>query len=211
MPQFSMVIDLKNCIGCGSCVEACHQFNEVPPGSIWRRVFEKTEIDKGNLIRFFLSMSCMHCDDPPCVKVCPTKATNKSKFGIIDINEDLCIGCASCVLACPYNARSINNSVYLKNFVFLTNRTDACKKLGVASKCNFCKNIVENGLKRGLIPGNDLDATPMCVRSCIGGALSFGDLEDQNSYVSQVLNKNNSFSIMSELGTSPNVFYLPVL
>src|SRR4030042_6279227 len=103
MAKWGMVIDLQKCVGCGTCKEVCDQVNNVPWGSYWRRVVEVDVNPKGG--HLYLTMSCMHCDIPPCLKVCPTKATYRRSDGIIGIEKDLCVGCAYCVIACPYEDR----------------------------------------------------------------------------------------------------------
>ena len=211
MARWAMVIDLSKCIGCGSCIEICKQVNNVPPESEWRRLVERTFKKNNNLKRMFLTMGCMHCDNPPCLDVCPTKATYQTREGIVNIDQERCIGCAACVLACPYKARSINHCAragcYETNDNFEVGMGNE-DQIGICSKCNFCLPLINTGLKNGLQPGKDPDATPMCVRHCLGGALSFGDLDDPGSHVNSILSRNKTTRILEELGTNPAVYYI---
>ena len=106
MPRWGMVIDLRKCIGCSTCKEVCDQSEERPPG-VSRTVIEKQRDRDGQKERFFMTMSCMHCEHPPCQDTCPTGATYRRPDGIIEIRENLCIGCGACIVSCPYRARSI--------------------------------------------------------------------------------------------------------
>jgi phenylacetyl-CoA:acceptor oxidoreductase subunit 1 len=154
---------------------------------------------------------CQHCADPPCMQVCPTTATGQRADGIVTIDYDLCIGCAYCAVACPYEARF---KVDKPKFAFGEEasiseqlRYDE-KKIGVATKCTFCADRIDAGVAAGLVPGRDPEATPVCVNSCISGALVFGDIEDPNSEVARLLAENNSFRMHEEAGTSPGFYYL---
>jgi len=212
MARWAMVIDLRKCIGCSSCIEICKQVNNVPPENEWRRLVEHTAKEGDNVKRWFVTMNCMHCVNPPCLKVCPTKATYQTKEGIVDIDHKQCIGCGACVLACPYKARSINRRSRMSCY----ERIDGSKvevemheHIGICRKCNFCKSLIETGLKNGLQPGKDPEATPMCVRYCISEALAFGNIDDPNSKISQILSQNKIVRILEELGTNPVVHYIP--
>ena len=211
MAHWAMVIDLRKCIGCKSCILICNQVNNVSPGSEWRRVVGHTFENENTLNRFFLTMSCMHCQDPPCLKVCPTKATYQTNEGVVGINQDLCIGCSACILACPYKTRSINRCTTMgcyEKFDCSTDKMWDKEQIGVCSKCDFCLPVIENGLKNGLRPGDDTEATPMCVRYCLGKAISFGDLDDPDSQVSQILIHSKATQLLEELGTNPSVYYI---
>ena len=207
-----MVIDLRKCIGCGTCKSVCWEMNNVPSDTYWRRVIEHEKTECPDLIRMFLPMNCMHCNEPPCLDVCPTGATHQKESGIVDIKDVLCIGCGYCVVACPYLARTISfrdkmlcfdSRGYLRNpAVFGSDR------IGVCTKCNFCLPRVEAGLAKGLNPGADPEATPICVTSCIANALYFGDINDPESMVSQLIRKHKTVRLKEELGTEPSVYYI---
>jgi phenylacetyl-CoA:acceptor oxidoreductase subunit 1 len=160
--------------------------------------------------RVFVPVGCMHCADPPCMHVCPSTATRKRADGIVTIDYDLCIGCAYCAVACPYQARYKTDTA---EFAYgdpmpSEKKTFSEKRLGVATKCTFCADRVDAGLAKGLKPGVDHEATPACVNSCIAQALHFGDIEDQESNVSQLLAENQFFRMHEELGTEPGFYYL---
>jgi phenylacetyl-CoA:acceptor oxidoreductase subunit 1 len=107
MTRYVMTIDLRRCVGCQTCTAACKGANATPPGIQWRRVLDIESGEFPDVRRTFLPVACMHCGDPPCESVCPTRATTKRADGLVAIDYDLCIGCANCVMACPYDARSI--------------------------------------------------------------------------------------------------------
>lgn len=107
MPRWVMVIDLEKCNGCAGCAVNCSQFNHLPLEYRWRQVAAAEVRSEQMPQRLFLSMSCMHCAEPPCLDVCPTAATKKRADGIVDIDPQRCMGCGYCVVACPYLARTI--------------------------------------------------------------------------------------------------------
>jgi phenylacetyl-CoA:acceptor oxidoreductase subunit 1 len=205
-----MVADLRRCVGCQTCTAACKQANATPPGVQWRRVLDMEMGEYPQVKRVFVPVGCMHCDDPPCMHVCPSTATRKRADGIVTIDYDLCIGCAYCAVACPYQARF---KVDAASFAYGA-PTDAekegfdPKRLGVATKCTFCSERIDAGLAQGLKPGIDPEATPACVNSCIAAALHFGDAEDPGSNVTQLLAENQHFRMHEELGTGPRFYYL---
>ena len=129
---------------------------------------------------YMLPRLCNHCEEPPCIPVCPVSATYKRPDGIVVVNNERCVGCAYCVQACPYDARFINHE---------TNKAD---------KCTFCAHRVEAGL------------LPACVETCVGGARIFGDLNDPNGYLRKELdaNKDQLKVLKPEEGTKPQVFYI---
>jgi phenylacetyl-CoA:acceptor oxidoreductase subunit 1 len=210
MSRWGMVIDLRKCIGCSTCKEVCDQSDERPPG-VSRIVIEKERDNDAQGERFFMTMSCMHCEHPPCQDTCPTKATYRRPDGIIEIRENLCIGCGTCIVACPYRARSIcTEDVICRKE--LSDREENEKsdvdRIGICTKCNFCSQIIDAGLQKGLKPGEDSEATPLCVRFCIAGALYFGDLDDKKSTVSKLIQENKTTRLLEEMGTAPNIYYI---
>lgn len=162
MARYGMVIDLKTCIGCGACVAACSEENslqlgvEVPLGA--RTHIEKIELGKFPNTRWiFYHSICRHCEDAPCVSVCPTGASYKTEDGIVLVDHEKCIGCKYCMVACPYNARYIN------------------VELRTPDKCTFCVHRVKEGLE------------PACVAACPTHSRMFGDLDDPNSEVAKLV------------------------
>jgi len=176
----------------------------------WRRVLDMEFGTYPDVKRVFVPVGCQHCAEPPCMTVCPTLATKQRADGIVTIDYDLCIGCAYCIVACPYQARY---KTPVATFAYGT-ATESEKKnahperLAVATKCTFCVDRIDAGLAAGLKPGVDPAATPACVNSCIADALAFGDLDDPDSKVSKLLAENQSFRMHEELGTQPGFHYL---
>ena len=210
MTRWGMVIDLRKCIGCETCKHVCNDANKVPPGATWRRVVSFTK-DKSLEKREYLSMGCMHCSDPPCLEVCPTGASYRRPDGLVDIRNERCIGCGACIMACPYKARSITFEDTISSKENIGQGTDGRKnfdRIGVCTKCDFCLSRLDAGLKKGLDPGSDTEAMPICVRYCIGEALYFGDLDDPESEVSKLIRENRTSCLNEELGTKPSVFYI---
>ncbi len=210
MTRWAMVADLRRCVGCQTCTAACKHANATPPGVQWRRVLDIEVGEYPEVKRAFVPTGCMHCDDPPCMHVCPTTATRKRADGIVTIDYDLCIGCAYCAVACPYDARFKVDRAEFAYGASMKNeeKTIHEERIGVATKCTFCVERIDAGLEKGLKPGADPEATPACVNSCIAQALHFGDIEDPQSNVSQLLAENQSFRLHEELGTGPRFYYL---
>lgn len=210
MTRWGMVIDVRKCIGCETCKHVCNDANHVSPGATWRRVVSFTK-EKSLDEQEFLSMGCMHCSSPSCLEVCPTGATCQRSNGIIHIKNERCIGCGACILACPYKARSIvfedvipHTEGDLKN----NKKPKYAHRIGICTKCDFCLSRLEKGLEKGLQPGSDSEATPICVRYCIGEAIYFGDLDNPESEVSKLIRKNRTLRLNEELKTDPSVFYI---
>ncbi len=182
MTRYGMVIDLRRCVGCHACTVSCKFENNVPEGNFrtWVKVWEKGSWNGNvpNVALSFLPRLCNHCDDPPCVDVCPVGATFKIEDGTVLIDDDTCIGCAYCVQGCPYDMRYINPVTK------------------TADKCTFCHHRVREGL------------LPACVATCTGGARIFGDLDDPNSEVSRLIATQPVRVLFPEYGTEPNVFYI---
>lgn len=183
-PHYSMVIRQHKCIDCELCMKACAQTNDLPSYG-YRTIVLERDIPPASLNKSieFMPVLCNQCNRPPCVKVCPTKATFKDKkTGIVMMNEKLCIGCKACMASCPYNARYYN------------------KEQNAVDKCDFC-------FKARLSKG---EPTPACVEACPADVLLFGDLADQNSEISKLVRNQGAtvWALRPELGTMPNVFYL---
>ena len=199
--RYGMVIDLKRCIGCYSCTVACKAEHNTPPGVFWARVLEKEEGQYPSVRRTFLPVLCNHCQEAPCVDICPTGASQKREDGIVFIDDDVCIGCRACMMACPYQNRYYwgkpKDTIY---FPKVPNPYEVTApqefQRAVAQKCNFCLARLEKGLE------------PACVVTCLASARTFGDLDDPTSEVSQLIRKRRGFQLQSELGTEPSVYYI---
>jgi phenylacetyl-CoA:acceptor oxidoreductase subunit 1 len=211
MTRWSIVADLNRCVGCQTCTAACKHANATAPGVQWRSVLDFETGEYPDVNRAFLPVGCMHCDTPSCMEVCPSTATGQRDDGIVTIDYDICIGCAYCAVACPYQARfrvdQPSAAFGGKAMLHETMREDPAR-LGVAQKCTLCVDLVDNGLAKGLVPGVDMGATPACVASCIAGALHMGDLDDPDSNVSQLLREQQHFRMHEELGNGPGIVYL---
>lgn len=160
MKQMVLVIDLDRCIGCrGGCQVACKTQHDIALGPSRSTLYTMGPTGTyPNLEMYFLSLMCQQCENPSCVKVCPTGACYKSgEDGVVRIDRDTCIGCQSCKRACPYQANYFN------------------KELRVMDKCDICSDLREQGLP------------PACVRNCAGGAIHYGDINDPNSEVSKLV------------------------
>jgi len=210
--RWGVVIDLRKCIGCKACTVVCEQTNKVPVNS-WRRVVDCGISMPPDRQRMSIPISCMHCKEALCVKVCPTTATYLRSDGIIDINYDLCIGCGYCIVACPYHARSIvypNKSEFEVITVeqgFVEGNANH-EQIGICTKCDFCLSRIDEGIAKGLNPGQDADATPMCVISCTSNALHFGDLDDSDCLVSKLIQENETVRLQEQMKTQPSVYYI---
>jgi phenylacetyl-CoA:acceptor oxidoreductase subunit 1 len=208
--RYAMVIDLRRCVGCQTCTAACKSANATPPGVQWRRVLDIENGKFPDVSRTFLPVACMHCADPPCMHVCPTTATKQREDGLVTIDYDLCIGCSNCIMACPYDARSIEYTpryAYGQAMQSETARFDP-ERLSVATKCTFCKERIDLAAVTGQTPGIDPEVTPACVNSCISGAMHFGDVNDPHSNISTLLADTQHFRMHEELGTDPSVYYI---
>lgn len=202
MARLGMVIDLKTCIGCHSCTSACKATNGTPPDILFARVHENEVGEYPHARRVFLPVLCNHCEDAPCVDVCPTGASYQRPDGIVAVNADTCIGCRSCETACPYDHRHYVESGLLTKGYFKTELTDyenvKYKRWteGTVIKCDFCADRIDNG------------QNPACVDTCPAEARIFGDLSDPNSAPSKLLQERESFTLLPEAGTKPCVHYL---
>jgi phenylacetyl-CoA:acceptor oxidoreductase subunit 1 len=209
-PRWGMVVDLNRCVGCQTCTIACKHANDTPPGVQWRRVLDVERGTFPNVERLFLVTGCQHCAEPPCVPVCPTGATAQRADGLVTMDYDTCIGCGYCAVACPYQARTIvhDKSWYYGEPTAQEQKVRHDDRYGVANKCTFCIERIDEAAESGLTPGVDLSHTPACVASCIAGALHFGDYANADSNVSRLTRDNANFQMHAELGTDPQIKYL---
>ncbi len=204
-----MVIDQDKCTGCGYCTKACQAHNDVPPTIEWCRVIEAGKVGERQV---YLSRPCMHCDHAPCISVCPVKASYKRADGIVMMDYDRCIGCRYCEVACPYGARAFNWQAFTDDNPVVPEWGEPeieRRPRGVPEKCSFCSHRIDRGLALGLKPGQNVDATPACVAACPVKARTFGDINDPESAVSQILATSPHFRLREDMGTNPRVYYLP--
>ena len=208
--RWGMVIDLRRCVGCQTCTITCKQEHGLPAGTAWRFVADVEVGEYPNVRRLFLPMQCMHCEEPPCVPVCPTGASRQRSDGIVWVHEDRCVGCGYCAMACPYHARHLVREPdgYFEQATPSERMEARPERHGVMTKCTFCKERVDEGLHRGLTPGVDPDASPMCAVACIANAIVFGDLDDAASRVTKLMANDRAHRLLPECGTEPRVYYL---
>ncbi len=199
--QLALVIDLNVCVGCHACVTSCKQWNTSgsagplvdenaygadPTGTFFNRVlsFEVGEFPDTQTVHF--PKSCHHCEDPPCVPVCPTGASYKrEEDGIVLVDYDKCIGCKYCAWACPYGVRELD------------------EKRQVMTKCTLCVDRITDKT----LP--EAERKPACVMACPTNARLFGDVHDPDSEVSRAIAERGGYTLMPELGTQPANHYLP--
>ncbi len=207
MVRWGVAVDLKSCVGCQTCTMACKLDNVTPPEVQWRSVRDVEVGTYPSVRRFFLPVQCMHCANPPCMEVCPTKATRRRSDGIVYIDYEKCMGCGFCLLACPYDARSL---VREQTGYFETGgqSPESPRPFGAATKCDFCLDRIDLGMKDGHKPGTTPEVTPVCVNSCPAKALYFGDLDDPESELSKIIKARDSTRLHLEMGTDPSVYYL---
>jgi molybdopterin-containing oxidoreductase family iron-sulfur binding subunit len=222
--RWGMVIDQSRCVGCWTCAVACKEINNQPLGFWWNRVLtappasdakapasDNVDVPAGefpNVSLAYQPTACQHCENAPCVKVCPVGATFRRDDGVVLIDYDRCIGCRYCIAACPYGVRVFNwgDAKHTEDFpvgyaedyrsdgrlVFTPERPR-----GVVEKCTMCVELLDAGQE------------PFCVEQCPAGARIFGDLDDPNSAVSKLVNEEGAQRLLDELGTKPDVFYQP--
>ena len=205
MTRYGMAIDLSRCIGCNTCAVACKVSNNLPKDVWWNVVHTEgrdfADTSKGTyggeMQLSWLPVNCMHCENAVCEEVCPTGATVKRDDGIVTVDEETCIGCKSCMEACPYDVRRliVNEPEY---YLELPIGDPAAKshKGGTVEKCDFCAGRIDRGEK------------PACMELCPGRARYWGDLDDPESEVSQFLSGRNATVLLEEEGTSPSVYYV---
>lgn len=203
--RYALVIDLARCIGCMTCSVACKLENNLPDGTWWNRVLTVggASMDTAGG-RFptstlsYLPIQCQHCENPPCVKACPVGATYQGAGGIVLQDYDRCIGCRTCMMACPYSARTFNmkKPAYSVD-VKLGDAMVPEHQRGVVEKCTLCFHRLARGEQ------------PACAGDiCPARARLFGDLDNPYSEVSKILHKRPFTRLHEDKGTSPRIYYL---
>ena len=204
--KFVMVVDLSRCKNARSCITACQKWHFRPEETEWLTV--KLMQDNDKAAPYWFPKQCFHCDNPPCVKVCPVDATYKREDGLVLNDADRCIGCKFCMAACPYSTRVFNwaepelpNS--LENQAYST-ETGIPARIGTVEKCDFCPDRSREGL------------LPPCVDACPNGVFYFGDENEdtvsngaETVSFSQLIKDRAAYRFMEDLGTKPRVYYLP--
>jgi phenylacetyl-CoA:acceptor oxidoreductase subunit 1 len=213
--RWGMVINLIKCTRCHACIAACRIEHFLPMGMNWPRLIAwETDVPGEELTT--IPVRCNQCKDAPCVEVCPAEATKKRPDGIVYVDNDICVGCRYCIIACPYQNRTFlsrdKDPGYFPGYE-RTRFEKAGRKIyphvvGTTEKCDFCMERIDAGLAKGLVPGKDREATPACVNTCQAKALTFGDLDDPESEVSKLIKEKNAFQLHAEYGTDPAVYYI---
>ena len=180
MTRYGMLINTKKCVGCYACRMACQMINKLEPEEAF--IIYK-EIEQGTYPSVYaetVPVQCMHCENAPCQQVCPTHATYTTDSGVVLVDEEKCIGCKYCMMACPYGVRDWN------------------KASKTVEKCTLCGHLTANG------------ELPACVKSCSAGARFYGDLDDPNSDVSKELAKYDAADIheLPNVGNNPCTKYI---
>lgn len=203
--RWGMLIDANKCAsGCTSCVDACNTENGLNAGdeqlsrqgqkAQWIRKVELR--DKATQHEISLPLLCQHCENPPCVDVCPTGASFKREDGLVLVDKHTCIGCRYCMMACPYKARSFIHEELLNQL------EDVPRGKGTVESCTFCVHRLDED--------TDNRRDPACVEACNADghqAIIFGDMKDANSVISQQLKKHTSKAIRADLKLNPGVRY----
>lgn len=204
--KFVMVIDLSRCKSVRACQTACNHMHQTHEGQNWIKVYPMQDAE--HTAPYWQPTTCMHCDEPPCVKVCPVDATFKRQDGLVLIDSDRCIGCRFCMAACPYSTRVFNweeptltEEVASKPY---SCETSMPQKKGTVGKCDFCPDMTRKG------------ELPHCVSACPNGVFMFGDMyEDsvtngaETFRFSDLIKDKAGYRLMEDLGTKPSVYYLP--
>jgi len=202
MPRLGMVIDLRRCIGCNACTVACKQEHGTPEDIHFARVVTREVGTYPATKRTFLPVLCNHCQDPACVHVCPSGASYIRPDGIVLVDKEKCIGCRACALACPYMNRHFIERGLLQNgydggsLSPLEAIKFAAFEEGTMIKCTFCAHRLDQGLE------------PACVVTCPTECRIFGDLEQQDGRLQQLIREHDPRPLLPECDTKPCVFYI---
>lgn len=219
--RWAMLLDTRRCTSCSACTIACASENKLPPKLWYRPVFNLEQGKYPKVTRTSLPRPCMQCDNPPCVAACPAKGPGGATWkettgvgaGLVPINYAECIGCARCVPACPYSARTMDDGSFhtagtpeLQKYELLPSfeygrkwpRQEGKPPIGKVRKCHFCQHRLAEGL------------LPQCITSCVCRMGYFGDESDPESLIAQVIqaNKGKLQVLKKNAGTKPRVYYL---
>ncbi|MGD2113735.1 MAG: 4Fe-4S dicluster domain-containing protein [Acidobacteriota bacterium] len=224
MARWGMVIDLARCTGCGGCMAACHQENNLaaagPEQSLeesrsfhWLKILREVSTSTAQTEVRYLPQPCFQCDNPPCVRVCPVHATYLSEEGIVAQIYARCIGCRYCMAACPYNAKVFNwyAPEWPGELEQRCNPDVSLRPKGVVEKCTFCHHRILHAREEARAAGRPLrdgDVTTACAESCPARAIVFGDLDDPESRIAELVRSPRAFRLHDDLGTEPKVYYL---
>lgn len=223
MTRWGMVIDLDLCTGCGACEVACKSENniatvapdqaEMGRAISWMKVQSEVEGEFPDTSVLFVPRPCMHCDNPPCIKVCPVGATYINDEGIVGQIYPRCIGCRYCANACPYTAKYFNwyGPQWSPSERRHLNPDVSTRPKGVIEKCTFCHHRLQKARENARAEGREMreeDYQPACVEICPTGAITFGDLDDHTHRVAELKEDPRAMRLMEDLGTRPKVYYL---
>lgn len=203
--KFVMVIDLAKCRNARKCISLCQEMHSLPPEDEWIKVFLMQDSD--DTAPYWFPKPCFHCNQPPCVKVCPVGATYKRTDGLVLVDTDRCIGCKFCMAACPYSSRVFqwkDPEIEPVEEADYSPESSVPHKVGTVGKCDFCPDMARQG------------KLPICVSGCPNGVIYFGDKNEdiitngtESVRFSELINDRAGYHFMAELGTEPNVYYLP--
>lgn len=204
MTRYGMAIDKTKCIGCKTCLMACKVSNNLPK-DVWYNRYVTEGADEEfaaqgtypNLSMVSYTVTCQHCANAACVEICPTGATAQREDGIVTVDAEKCIGCKSCIQACPYDVRTlVEKPEFYVDGVTLGRGTTPEHVSGVVEKCTFCSDLIAQG------------KNPACMDLCPARARSWGDLDDPNSEISKLIASREYDLLLEEEGTEPSVYYL---
>jgi len=203
--KFVMVIDLAKCKNARKCVEDCQSAHQLDVDQEFLKILLIKNNEESD--PYWFPKPCFHCDEPPCVTVCPTGATFKRTDGIVLIDNTRCIGCKFCVTSCPYSARQFNWSPKAKfkdKNIAYSPETGVPAAVGTVMKCDFCPDLLRQG------------KLPHCAKACPMGVIYFGDKNEdivtngeETVRFSELINNRGGYRHLEHLGTRPNVYYLP--
>ncbi len=223
MPRWGMVIDLNRCTGCSECVAACKVENNIAivgksesenkRTMLWMDILTSHEGEYPDTKIRYMPRPCFHCDNPPCTKVCPVRATYLNEEGIVTQIFPQCIGCRYCMAACPYTVKSFNwyPPAWPQEMESALNPDVLVRPAGIVEKCTFCVHRLQKAKELAASEDRELkdeDYVPACVECCPTEAIHFGDLENSESEVSSLIKSFKAFRLLEELGTEPKVYYL---
>ena len=224
MARWGMTIDLDRCTACGSCMAACHTENNLAAVGAtetyeedrafhWLKLLPEVSGEGEEAETRYLPHTCVQCDNPPCVLVCPVHATYLGEEGIVAQIYSRCIGCRYCMAACPFNVKVFNwyEPERPGDVEKAVNPDVSLRPKGVVEKCTFCHHRIVRAREEAAAAGRSLadgDVTTACAESCPAKAITFGDLDDPESAVRRRSRSPRAFRQHADLGTEPKVFYL---